>query len=288
MRSLYRRAALAGLIAGVVTLAVAQDWSSKSPAGVFTVESNGTVSISNDYGLIVVHANPSGANQVLVSTKPHSDKVEVDNRHTATRVDLRTHYLQKAGASDGAVDYDVQVPSSASVVVRTAAGTVKVSNINGDISVDSDSGGVDIRDGMNSHVHVRTVNGPVALTNINNGHVEITSVNGEVTLTNVNGALVSANTNGAPIHFTGDCNGGGEYRLATHSGNIDVALAANASVDVTARSVTGSVEDGFQLQPDSHPAMALAAGKSFAGHANSGAASVVLRSFSGKITVKKQ
>jgi DUF4097 and DUF4098 domain-containing protein YvlB len=99
---------------------------------------------------------------------------------------------------------------------------------------------------------------------------------------------VSANTNVSPIHFNGDCNGGGEYTFSTHSGNIDVALPANASVDVTARSVNGSVEDGFQLQPDAHPTMTLNSGKSFAGHANSGMASLHLRSFSGKITVKKQ
>ena len=87
---------------------------------------------------------------------------------------------------------------------------------------------------------------------------------------------------------SGDCSGGGDYSLSTHSGNIDVTLPPSASVDITARSITGAVEDGFQLQSDSHPTMPITAGKSFAGHANSGAASLHLRSFSGKITVKKQ
>jgi len=135
---------------------------------------------------------------------------------------------------------------------------------------------------------VRTMSGAVTIANVKDAHVELTSVSGEATLDSVSGPLVSVTTTGAPIRFTGDCAGGGEYTLATHSGNIDVTLPASASVDVTARSVNGSVADGFQLQPDSHPTIAITAGKSFAGHANSGAASMHLRSFSGKITVSKQ
>ena len=279
-----RSVTLVLLLSGAATLASAQQKVSKS----FTVQPGATVTITSDYGPITVTPSAGTNAQVVVSATPHSNKVEIDTNQSGNRVDIRTHFLQPASATDGAVDYDIQVPSSASVVVRTANGTVKVQNINGDISVDSDTGGVDVRDAMNGHVHVRTISGPVTLTNINNGHVELTSVTGEVTLTNVSGSLVSANTNGSPIHFTGDCSGGGEYTLSTHSGNIDVSLPTNASVDVTARSVNGSVEDGFQLQPDTHPTMALAAGKSFAGHANSGAASLHLRSFSGKISVKKQ
>jgi DUF4097 and DUF4098 domain-containing protein YvlB len=282
MKGAYRRAKVVVLIAGVVSLASAQQRRDLH----FAVQPNATVSVTNDFGPITVRA--ASGNQVLVTAMAHSAKIEVDSTQAANRVDLRTHFLQKATADEEAVDYDVQVPAGASVVVRTANGTVKVHNINGDISVESGTGSVNVGDTMNGHVHVRTMSGPVTLTNIQNGHVELTSVSGDVTLTNVNGSLVSANTNGAAIHFTGDCAGGGEYTLATHSGNIDVALPANASVDVTARSVTGSVEDGFQLQPDQHPTMALTAGKSFAGHANSGMASLHLRSFSGKITVKKQ
>src|ERR1051325_8338552 len=235
----------------------------------YSVQPGATISVTNDYGPITVHA--ASGNQVVISATPHSTKVEIDGNQSGNRIDVRSHFLQKASPVEGAVDYDVQIPAAASIVLRTANGTVKVQSVNGDISVESDTGSVDVRDTMNGHVHVRTMGGPVTLANIQNGHVELTSVSGDVTLNNVSGSLVSANTNGAAIHFTGDCSGGGEYSLSTHSGNIDVALPANASVDVTARSMNGSVEDGFQLQPDQHPTMAISAGKSFAGRANSGA-----------------
>lgn len=283
-RPVRRNTTLILLLAGAATLAPAQQKVSKT----FNVQPGATVTVNSDYGPITVRPSTGAAAQVVLNAIPRSNKVEIDSNQSGNRVDIRTHFLQKTSPDDGAVDYDIQVPSSASLVVRTANGAVKVQNINGDISAESDTGSVDVRDTMNGHVHVRSMSGPITLTNISNGHVELTSVSGDVSLNNVNGSLVSANTNGSAIHFTGDCTGGGEYTLATHSGNIDVALPPNASVDVTARSVTGSVEDGYQLQPDSHPTIAVTQGKSFAGRANAGAASLHLRSFSGKITVKKQ
>jgi DUF4097 and DUF4098 domain-containing protein YvlB len=76
--------------------------------------------------------------------------------------------------------------------------------------------------------------------------------------------------------------------LVNHSGNIDVALPASASVDLSARSITGSVENDFPLRAKSHTALTISQGRSFAGTSNAGASSVQLRSFSGKIRVKKQ
>ena len=81
---------------------------------------------------------------------------------------------------------------------------------------------------------------------------------------------------------------GGEYSLTNHTGNIDVTLPSSASVDLDARSSHGSVEDSFPLRQKTHLANALVAGRSFAGTSNSGSSSVQLRSFSGKIRLKKQ
>jgi DUF4097 and DUF4098 domain-containing protein YvlB len=125
------------------------------------------------------------------------------------------------------------------------------------------------------------------LGNIVNGHLEITSLSGDVQLDAVSGPYVSVNTAKGSIRYTGDFGGGGDYMLVNHSGDIDVLLPASASVDLSARSVTGSVENDFPLQQKQNPTFAIAQGRSFAGTSNSGASSVQLRSFSGKIRVKK-
>jgi DUF4097 and DUF4098 domain-containing protein YvlB len=147
---------------------------------------------------------------------------------------------------------------------------------------------VDVRDVSNAHVHVRTISGPVTLGSITNGHVEITSLSGDVQLDAVTGPRVSVNTVKGSIRYNGDFGGGGDYMLVNHSGNIDVTLPATASVDLSARSINGSVENDFPLKQIPHPTFAITQGRSFAGTSNSGASSVQLRSLSGKIRVKKQ
>jgi DUF4097 and DUF4098 domain-containing protein YvlB len=283
MASVIRRSSTTAVLMGALcALASAQQKKELH----FSVQPGAAVSVTNDFGPVTVRAVTGS--QVQVTATPHSSGVEIDSNQTGNRVDIRTHYLQKVSQSDGAVDYDVQVPPTAAIVVRTANGAVKVQNLNGDISVESDTGTVSVSGVSGAHVHARTMSGPIAVTDVTNGHVELSSVSGEVTVTNVTGPMVSVNTTGSPIRFSGDCSGGGDYSLTTHAGNIDVTLPPSASVDVTARSINGSVEDGFQLQSDSHPALPIAAGKSFAGHANTGSSSLRLRSFSGKITVRKQ
>jgi DUF4097 and DUF4098 domain-containing protein YvlB len=272
-----------GLVA-VVALAVPAAAADKKEFR-YNVTPGASVTVTNDYGPVRVRA--SQARQVVVTATASSSKVEVDCAQNANRVEVRTHFLQKAGEGDGRVEYDVQVPADANVMVRAATGPVLVQGVNGDVSVDADTGKTEVRD-SSGHVHVRTVGGPITLANLKDSFVEATSVGGQVMLNNVAGKNVSVNTTGGPIAFAGDFAGGGQYSLSSHSGTIDVTLPASASVDVTARSVAGTVENDFSLTPPAHPTMALVQGKSLAGTLNSGASAVHLRTFSGRIRVKKQ
>ncbi len=250
----------------------------------YNVKPGATVSLINDYGPVQVRA--SGAGQVVVSATPATSKVEIDGSQNGNRIEVRTHFLQTAGENEGRVGYEVQAPADTNIIIRTATGPVQVQGFTGDISVDSDTGTIEVRD-SNGHVHVRTVSGAVALTDLKDGFVEARSVGGQVTLNDVSGKVVSVNTTGGPIVYNGDFGGGGQYTLSTHSGNIDVALPATASVDVSARTVSGTVENDFPLKEPVHPAFTPQQGKSFAGQLNSGASAVRLRSFSGRIRVKK-
>ena len=252
----------------------------------YQVSPGSSISVTNRFGPVILH--PATGRQVVVTATPYTDKVQIDGSQNGNRVVFRTYILQKATPEEGRVDYDIQVPSDASVTIRCSTGPVKIERMNGDIMVESDTAAVGVRDVSNAHVHVRTVDGPIRLTDIRRGHVEITSVGGEVTLNNVGGTMVSVNTTGGNIHYQGDFSTSGDYTMVTHSGDIDVTLPAGASVDVTARSVKGSVENDFPLQPQSHPTMRITQGKSFAGTSSTGASSLRLRSFSGKIRVTKE
>ncbi len=250
----------------------------------------GAVNIINNCGSVTIHGGPG--REVVVFSITHSVKVEVDQSATQDkrRVEIVTHAVpdQKPAADEARVDYDITVPSGISVTVSTATAPITADGLSGDVTLSSDTGQITVRNVAKVHVHVRGVTAPVKLSSINNGHVEITSSGGAVQLVDVSGPKVYVGTTSGNIAYRGDCSGGGDYSFTTHSGAIDVTLPETASFDVSARSVSGTVQNDFPLQEKFHTSFVPKSGSSFAGTSNSGSSSVELQSFSGRIRVKKQ
>jgi DUF4097 and DUF4098 domain-containing protein YvlB len=254
------------------------------------IAAGGTVNIVSGGGSIALH---SGAgHQLLVTYTVHSQKIEVDQNASANkqRVELLTHVLpgQKPTADEAKVDYDVTVPAGVSVNVSTTSAPITADGLNADIGLSSETGQITVHNIVKSHVHVRSMTAPVSLKDVTMSRVDIQSAGGTVQLKNVTGQRVAVGTTSGNIEYQGDCSGGGDYVLTTHSGAIDVTLPPTASVDLTARSTTGQVENAFPLQEKTHNSFVPQQGRSFAGTSNSGSSSVELQSFSGKIRVKKQ
>jgi len=220
----------------------------------------------------------------------HSDRVEVDNSQTGNRVDIQSHLLAGADAESGRVDYEVLVPADASVTLHSSTGPLRAEKLHGDVTLEGSGATVEVRDISDAHVHVKTLNGPVSLDNVQNGHVEIDSLSGEVTLRGVNGPLVQVVSTSGRINYIGDFGNSGEYRLTSHSGDIEATIPEWTSADVSARSVRGEVSDDIPLQPKTHTWFPIDKGRTFAGTMGRVAVSstVVLRTFSGKIHLRKR
>src|SRR5580692_1244746 len=254
----------------------------------FSVGPRAGISVMNPYGSISV--KPSLNNTVTVNAVLHSDKVEVDNNQNGNRVDIQSHLLAGADSDSGRVDYEVLVPADASITLHSSTGSLRAERLHGDVTLEGASATVDVRDISNAHVHVKTLNGPVTITNVRGGHVEVDSLSGEVTLTSVTGPLVQVISTSGGINYIGDCGDGGEYRLTSHSGNIEATVPGSTSADVSARSVRGEVHDDIPLQPKTHTWFPTNNGSAFWGTMGQTTMSstVVLRSFSGKIHLRKR
>jgi DUF4097 and DUF4098 domain-containing protein YvlB len=254
----------------------------------FSVGPKAGVSILNSYGSISV--KPSLNNTVVVNAVLHSDKVEVDNSQNGNRVDIQSHLLAGADAESGRVDYEVYIPADASITLRSSTGTLRAEKLHGDVSMEGAGGTVDIRDISDAHVHIKTMNGAVNMDNVQNGHVEVDSLSGDITMKGVNGPLVQVVSTSGRIVYIGDFGNSGEYRLTSHSGDIEATIPEWTSADVSARSVRGEVHDDIPLQPKNHTWFTVDKGRAFAGTMGRVAVSstVVLRSFSGKIHLRKR
>ena len=254
----------------------------------FAVGPKAGVSVMNPYGSISV--KPSLNNTVVVNAVLHSDKVEVDNRQNGNRVDIQSHLLAGADAESGRVDYEVLIPADASITLHSSTGSLRAEKLHGDVSLEGAGAAVDVRDISNAHVHVKTMNGSVNLDNIQGGHVEVDSLSGDVTMRGVNGPLVQVVSTSGRINYIGDFGNSGEYRLTSHSGDIEATIPDWTSADVSARSVRGEVHDDIPLQPKNRTWFTVDKGRAFAGTMGKVAvsSSVVLRTFSGKIHLRKR
>jgi DUF4097 and DUF4098 domain-containing protein YvlB len=254
----------------------------------FAVGPKAGVSVMNPYGSISV--KPSLTNTVVVNAILHSDKVEVDNTQTGNRVDIQSHLLPGADVESGRVDYEVLIPADASITLHSSSGSLRAEKLHGDVNLEGAESSVEIRDISDAHVHVKTMNGTVNLANIQNGHVEVDSLSGEVTLNGVTGPVVQVVSTSGRINYIGDFGNSGEYRLTSHSGDIEATIPEWTSADVSARSVRGEVHDDIPLQPKSHTWFPIDKGRAFAGTMGRVAVSstVVLRTFNGKIHLRKR
>ncbi|HTS09820.1 MAG TPA: DUF4097 family beta strand repeat-containing protein [Candidatus Eisenbacteria bacterium] len=254
----------------------------------FNVAPKAGLTVTNPYGSVSV--KPSTGNVVVINAILASDKVEVDNSLVGNRVEVQSHLLPGANEQSGRVDYEILVPADASVTLHSSAGSLHAERLHGDVSLEGAAAKVDVSDISDAHVHVKTLNGTVTLTNVKDGHVEVDSLSGPVTLKGVNGPLVQVISTSGEIKYIGDFGDHGEYRLTSHSGDIEATVPDTISADVNARSVRGEVHDDVHLQPKEHPSFVMKEGSAFWGTMGRAAVSstVVLRSFSGKIHLRKR
>jgi len=254
----------------------------------FNVGPRAGLSVNNPYGSVSVR--PATGNVVVINAVLSSDKVEVDNALVGNRVEILSHLLAGADAQSGRVDYEILAPADASVTLHSSSGTLHAEKLQGDVSLEGAGATVDVRDLTSAHVRVKTLNDPVTLTNVQDGHVEVDSLSGRVVLRSVNGPFVQVVSTSGEISYIGDFGDHGDYRFTSHSGNIEAVVPDSTSADVTVRSVRGEVHDDIHLQPKQHSSFPIKEGVAFVGTMGRAAVSstVVLRSFSGKIHLRKR
>jgi DUF4097 and DUF4098 domain-containing protein YvlB len=134
---------------------------------------------------------------------------------------------------------------------------------------------------------VKTLSGPITLTDVRNSHLDIHSVSGDVTLRNVTGPSVEVNSGSGRISYDGDPGRLGEYLLSSHTGNLEISIPANAWVDIKARSIKSQSDPEF---PTASNALGMAnklGGINLLGKSGKIGSRFELRSFSGKIHLKR-
>jgi DUF4097 and DUF4098 domain-containing protein YvlB len=252
----------------------------------FAVQPHAVVTLHNPSGMITVKSWSKP--EVRVIADHASEKVEVDAEQMGNRVDLLTHLIsQSVSPDDLRADYEVTVPEDAELQIHNDSGAVEVTNVAGDMTVETVAAGVDLQE-VGGYLMVKTVGGSFSCMHCT-GRVDVQTISGSLRLISVQSKNVRAQTSTGNILFDGQFLPNGSYFLKNYSGTIEVLFSPGDSFDLRANSLKGKVNNDAKLVTSNHSAFfAPRLGKSLVGTYNDGRAKVELTSFSGTINVRKR
>jgi DUF4097 and DUF4098 domain-containing protein YvlB len=252
----------------------------------FKVDPRAVVTIHNPNGKVVVKAWTKS--EVMVIADHSSSNVEVDAQQIGNRIDVITHQLPDSIAPDDLrADYQINVPQDAELQIHDDSGEVSVSDVLGDMNVETVGAGVNLEDAA-GYLTVKTIGGSFVCMSCA-GRIEVSSISGSFRFLNLRSYFVRAQTSKGNIVFDGEFLPNGTYRLKNYSGLIEVHFSPGDSFDLSATSLKGKVNNQAKLTPPSHPPHFYSRfGNSLFGTYNAGRAKVDLASYDGTINIVKR
>jgi DUF4097 and DUF4098 domain-containing protein YvlB len=251
----------------------------------FKVEAHPVVTIHNPTGTVTVRAWTKS--EVLIVARRATDRVEVDTEQNGNRVEIMTHQIpDNASPSDLRADFEISVPEDSELQIHNDSGGVQVSNVLGDMNVETIGADVALQDAA-GYLTVKTVDGAFVCTRCA-GRIEASSISGNFRLIDVRSYHVRAQTSEGNIFFNGEFFPNGIYQLKNYSGVIEVRFSPGDSFDISATSLKGKVNNEAKLTPSSHHHLLPRFGDSLFGTMNTGRAKVELSSFDGTINILKR
>jgi len=252
----------------------------------YTVGPGTSLTVVNLSGPVTVRGTTG--RQILITATVNSSKVMVDSAQQGNRVEVWSHFTDQTTPAERRVEYEIFVPMNTNVTVRAASGPIRIERLRSGVVLEGDEASIHVQDVSNGHVHARTLNGGIVLSNVNGTEIEVRSATGDIRLSRVSATVVKVTSTRGNIYYDGEFGLGGNYTVFNHSGNIEVSLPEAASVDLTARSQKGTVQNEVPMrQKQQQAAYPNRAGSTFVGTSHSGSSSVQLTTFSGTIRVKK-
>ena len=217
-----------------------------------------TLNVGNEPTIIIVNYSGSisvegGPNKVVtIIGIRHSENVEIDTEAGPNRVRVTSHVLDKlATAENTVVDYELYVPETSNLEIRSNMGDVAVRNIRGQVSVDVVEAAVKVAD-VEGYINACSLGRKSVEVTQSKGTIQATTVIGDILLDQLESDNVKANSTLGNITYKGNFMGGGSYNLSSTDGQISVICDEEASVEWEARTVKGSIKTNLPIKSKKH------------------------------------
>jgi DUF4097 and DUF4098 domain-containing protein YvlB len=167
-------------------------------------------------------------------------------------------------------------------------GSVVIENIQGPVNVDVVDAPVRVI-GSSGYVVAKSLGSKLEISQ-SKGIIQTNSVSGDIVFSRLESGNVIALSTLGNIFFQGDFKSGGKYNFSTNEGFISINCPDQASVEWDAKTVKGAIESDLPIKSKNHrsaPRNSLER-QSLFGTLNSGDATVLLSTFSGKIKITRK
>jgi len=265
----------------------------------FSFDERGTVNLALGSGDIIVTA--WSRDQIKIQASSEGQAIRLDAGSTRVSLELASIYRSRGDAR-----FEVTVPVGARVIARARSGDVSIRGVKGDVEARTENGDITVADvgqrldlvtlsgdvearGVVGDVQIKTMNGEVKVSELR-GDFEAESVSGDIELRNAEARYVRAHTTSGDVLYDGTINPSGRYELVTHSGDVHLAIPANAGAQLSVSTWSGAIDSGdfpITLKPGEH-GIGTGQAKRFTFEIGNGAARVTAESFSGDVTISSR
>ncbi len=288
------------------------------------IGANGELTLGNIAGDIVVsRANGGEATIEIVKTsrarsldeaRAMLGLVTVSITERPGRADVKTVYprddeSRRPGRRNVnvSVAYTVSAPAGTRIAAGSVSGSIRVSDIKGDLSANTISGSVRISNAgriasaksvsgnveildteTDGAVEVQSISGNVILRKLTARRVDVGSISGSVSLDDVRCDRVEAHSVSGGVEFSGGLAKGGRYELNSHSGDVRIALAGGSGFEVEAHSFSGSIRSDLALTDQGNRGERPARHRALRGVFGDGSAVLEITTFSGSVVITKR
>jgi hypothetical protein len=203
-----------------------------------------------------------------------------ESSQRANKLELRVPRNARVWLKGGSADIDVEGVGGG-LDLNIVGGSVRVNGKPRELIVEAMDGSITFT-GFADYAKLKTATGAIVLEG-GGEDLTLTTVSGSITAANGDRSLQRLRLESVtgPIVYSGDLSRGGDLRVDTHSGSVELRLAANASVEIDAASVIGTIENAWnRARPI---AGREGRGMELGTSSGMGGARVLVRSFKGSV-----
>lgn len=258
----------------------------------FTVQAGARLELNDVAGDVRVQ---TWDKQQIRITAEHGSRDFLDISVSAVAISVRARSRRGQHAM---VDYQIWVPATTPLDVSGPQADITVTGLKADISAETVEGAITVRggagyvslksnegaitlEGARGHIQVNNVDGDITLRDVA-GQITVESVDGDILLDGIDSDQVEANSVDGAIGYRGTIKDGGTYRLASHDGDVTVALPETTNATVSVATQEGGFDATFPVTvPNKRK------GKRFTFTLGNGSGKIELESFEGNVLLTK-